>query len=233
MANFLALSQKLASESGTFTDTKLTAVSTTDPRGKKLVRWIADAWRQIQNSRDWRWMQAEFTSGALAIGQQRYTATELGIASRFGHWLVDERECADSGFSLYDNAIGVSDEGPLVWIDWDRFYQRYTRGTITNGKPTGFTVTPDDKIGLTVPPDSTAYRIRGRYVKSPQELSADADIPEMPVRFHDAIVEVALMLVGAHDESPQLSIWQMRKSATFSDLERDQLPKIKIAGALA
>lgn len=236
MATFLQLAQKVASESGTISSGPASVTGQTG-RLAKVVRWTNDAWRQIQNAHgDWRWMQAEFYGPTIAH-QQRYSYTafndlvSLSAITRFGDWIYDSREC-DSGFSLYDST-GVTSEGQLSFRDWEWFYKTQLRGTQTEGKPSLFTITPANQIALSYIPDAI-YTIRGRYRKDVQELTADGDIPECPARFHDTIVETALIMLGTHDEAPtQIPLWQMRKSMNFCNLERDQLPRMELAGPLA
>lgn len=238
MASFLTICQKVASDAGTVSHGKPTTVVGQTDYLAKVVRWTADAWRQIQNQHaTWRWMQAE-CYGNTTINVQRYAYTSFNdfvtttAITRFADWIV-AKDGSDSGFSLYDTTLGVSDEGRLTFREWDLFYKVNLRGTQTTDKPTLFTITPDLKIALAKTPNSSNYRIRGRYRKDEQTLSADADVPECPTRFHDAIVDVALMMLGTHDESPQIPLWQMRKSLNFCNLERDQLPEMKIAECLA
>jgi len=240
MASFLQLCQKVASESGTVNGTFPSTVVGQTLRLGKIVRWTNDAWRQIQNaSATWRWMQSEF-SGPTVAGTQRYAYNAAGFVdsiaaaaiSRHAAWLYSDRGC-DSGISLYDPAIGVSDEGPLHFEDWDDFYKKRLRGTQNTGKPSVFTIAPDNKLVFSYTPDAV-YTVRGRYRKDVQELTADADVPECPARFHDVIVDVALMMLGTHDEAPaQIPLWQMRRSFNFCNLERDQLPRMTLAGPLA
>lgn len=241
MASYLSLVQKLGSESGTVDGGRpATLVGLTDQRLLKMARWINDAWRQIQNAHgSWNWMKAEMY-GTTTVNVQRYAYTAFNdfvtaaTIARFADWIVDREEGYDSGFSLYDTTIGVSDEGGLSYREWDWFYKTQLRGTQTTGKPTIFTITPDNKLALSKSPDASTYRIRGRYRKDVQELTADADVPECPTRFHDVIVDVALMLLMTHDEAPtQIPLTQMRKSFNFCNLERDQLPRITLGGALA
>lgn len=240
MATFLALCQKVASESGTIpgpTAKPTTVVGQTDRLGK-IVRWTNDAWRQIQNAHaSWLWMKSEF-SGPTVAGTQRYAYNAAGFTdtnasaaiSRFAEWLYNEH--GDSGFSLYDST-GVATEQPLTFMPWDQFYLTL-RGMQTSARPGYISITPDLKLALYKKPDAV-YTIRGRYRKDVQELTADADIPECPTRFHDAIVDTALLMLGTHDESPtQIPLWQMRKSFNFCNLERDQLPRVQFSsGPLA
>ncbi|WP_395451195.1 hypothetical protein ACHMW7_16215 [Aminobacter sp. UC22_36] len=131
--NFLQLCQKVSSDSGTVDDSAtLSTVVGVTRRNKKIVRWVNDAWRQIQNAHStWRWMQAEFYGPTIAH-QQRHAysgfndfATSAAI-TRFADWIYSTDDC-DSGLSLYDPAIGVSDEGGLRFRQWDWFYKTQLR----------------------------------------------------------------------------------------------------------
>lgn len=241
--NRLALAQKLASESGTVHSGAGTLPSATTGqtnRLRKMVEWIDDAWQQIQIAHNsWLWMQGEF-SGNLVSGTQRYAssafndfATSAAI-SRFTNWIYRRDPAYDSGISLYDSSVGVSDERALQWVSWDDFYTAFTRGMQTNRKPRCFTVTPDKKLAFGDTPDGNNYVVRGRYRKSAQVLADDDDEPEMPEDYHLLIVEVALMLVERYDENAfRIPLIQLRRSQLFRALEREQLPQIEFGSALA
>lgn len=236
--DFLTLCQRVASESGTISGNKPISVAGQTDRLAKVVRWTNDAWRQIQNAHaTWLWMQAEFY-GSTVAHQQRYAATSFNdfetsaAITRFGDWVYSNRG-VDSGVSLYDPSVGVADEGALLFRDWDWFYKNRLRGTQNEGKPSEFTIAPNGKMAFAYIPDKV-YTVRGRYRKSPQSLTDNDDTPEMPERFHDVIVDIALILLGTHDEAPaQIPLWRMRTSEKFCNLERDQLPRINLAGPLA
>lgn len=241
--NRLELAQKLASESGTVHSSTGVLPTTTigqTNRQRKVVEWIDDAWQQIQLAHNsWLWMQGEF-SGNLVSAQQRYASSAFNdfdtsaAISRFTNWIYRRDPAYDSGISLYDTTVGVSDERPLQWVSWDDFYTAFTRGTQTNRKPRCFTVTPDKKLAFGDTPDSANYLVRGRYRKSAQVLAADADEPEMPEDYHLLIVEIALVLLERYDENAfRIPLIQMRKSALFRALEREQLPQIEFGSALA
>lgn len=231
MATFLELCQRVASESGTVSGTNPPGVTGQTGRYAKIVRWTNDAWRSIQNAHgSWRWMRSDFTSTDIASGTRAYSADDLNI-TRFGEFMLNES--GEDRYSIYLTATGVSDERPLSYIDYDTFYANFMRGTQTNDYPTRFTITPDNKIALHPIPNAS-YTIRGPYRKSPQELTANSDEPEMPSRFHHVIADVALEMLGTHDEAAfQFPLWRLRKIRAFTDLERDQLPRIRYAGPLA
>ena len=142
-------------------------------------------------------------------------------------------DVGENRFSIYLTATGVSDEGQLAFMPYDEFFVRCMRGTQTNQKPAFFTITPDNRLALHPIPDAI-YTVRGPYRKDIQTLAANNDTPEMPSRFHDLIADAALEMLGVHDESAfQIPLWRLRKLRGFTDLERDQLPRLGFAGPLA
>lgn len=234
MATFLALAQKLASESGTIEGTLPTTVTGQTKRLGKIVRWVNDAWRSIQNAHaSWRWMRSDF-SGPTVASQRLYTGAQMGVSSRFAEWICTGNSETEHRYSCYLTATGVSDEGPLQFVDWDTFWSVCMRGTQTNGRPILFSVSPDNQLALHPIPDAV-YTVRGPYRKDVQELTADGDIPEMPVRFHDLIVDVALAnMLTVHDEAQaQIGLYRLRQIGRFCELERDQLPRITMGATLA
>jgi hypothetical protein len=239
VSTFLELAQKVASESGTVPARTTTALPTTVVsqvgRLGRIVRWTNDAWRSIQNSRaQWRWMRGEL-SGTISSGTQRYLYSALGAGSptRFAEWIVRGED--ETRWSCYKTSTGVSDEGPLNFLDWDTFYETQLRGTPpTNSRPQFFSIDDTDRLVFSPTPDAT-YTVRGWYRKDVQELSANSDTPEMPARFHDLILWEALKLLGNFDEAAvgQRAEWANNARIIRSQLERDQLPPIRICGPLA
>ncbi len=238
MATFLQLAQKLASDSGTVAGGGPTTVVGQTGRLGKIVRWTNEAWRSVQNAHNaWRWMRGEF-EGTTIVSQVRYNGTEFDDVetsapiTRFAEW-VYTGEGDEDRFSLYDPLIGVADERQLSYLDWDTFYTTKLRGVQTAGKPRYFAVSPSSQLCLSPAPD-TSYIVRGLYRKDVQNLELDDDVPEMPTRFHDLIVDIGLLLLGTHDESAtQLPLWRLQRLARFCELERDQLPIIRFPGPLA
>lgn len=229
---YLELVQRLAAESGTVAEAQVTDVASTNARIKKLVRWIDSAWRSIQLVHQWRWMRSDF-SGETVIGTRFYSGIDLGVASRFGSF-IHTGDAREARFSAYLTATGVSDEGGLEYRDYDFFYTYLMRGEQTQRRPNFFTIAPDGTLGLHSIPDAV-YTVKGPYRKDIQALSANGDIPEMPTRFHDLIVDVALeFYLDVHDEAaPMIPMHRLRRLPRFSQLEDDQLPAMRIAGPLA
>ena len=226
MATFLEICKSVAEESGTALYSSITTTVGQSGEAGKLVRFVGKAWQDIQNARNaWRWMRGEFLKDAV-IGTARYTASGFSIAD-WADWIGDTPFLLP--MSIYDPAIGVADEGTLRQTGFDEWYRLYGRGAQTNNRPTSYATSPAGELCLGAIPDK-AYKIRGMYRKTSQILSADADIPNMPVRFHDLIVYEALTLVGGHEENANLYADNQRKAARIMQaLERDQLPSVSLA----
>lgn len=232
MSTYLQLVQQVARDSGTVSgDGQPPTLVGITGRLAKMASWTNEAWRNIQNHRSaWRWMQGEF-AGQTVAAQQRYTAAQLGIASRFAEWTIRDHD--DISWSSYRTATGQSDEGALHFLDWSDFRVSQLRGTQVQGRPRFFSIDNENRVVLSPTPDA-AFTIKGLYRKGVQDLVANGDIPELPERFHDLIKWKALELVGVNDENaPQLGPWILNGRRIMSELERDQLPRIRLCGPLA
>ena len=228
MPTFLELVRSLARESGTLAGgvSIPTTVGVTG-RSEKMVNWIRSAWVNIQNEReDWPWMQREF-EGALTVGKLRYTALELGISTRFGRWKGDTPHFRT--VTLYDAAIGRSDEGTLRQLTYEDWKRRYGRGAHDPNRPTDWAISPQQEFCVGATPDK-AYPITGEYVASAQVLVTSEEVPELPAQYHGAIVWEAMKLLGIADESAATT------SAAISEyvlarqaLTRDYLPEITMS----
>lgn len=234
--NLLALVNQVRSDSGTF-PAALTTVAGVTGRDAKALGWVQMAWRSIQNAHKmWNWMQSEFTVDTVAT-TQRYAGTvctdafSLALITRFSEW--DCRGRDEDRIKMFDPAIGLSDIGRLVFIPWENFYARAVNTSAANDKPNLFSIDPQNRLCLSPVPDAV-YTVRGPYRKSAQSLTADADIPEMPVDLHDVIASVAQQYLSLHDEAGQvLPVWKLRENRDFCRLEQMQLPEVRVGGPLA
>lgn len=227
MSTFLELCQMVARESGTVSGTQPVAVTGQTGRLAKIVYWVIEAWRQLQNRRSrWFWMEAEF-SGTTTSGNARYTSSSFSL-TRWAAWIKRE-----DSLTIYKQSTGVSDERALIFMPWDMYRRTYDRGTQTNNYPVHYSISPAGELCFGPVPDDT-YVVQGLYRKSPQTLEANGDTPEMPAHFHDLIAWNALLLLAEHDEGEvQIATAIRRSRELMADLERDQLPEMELGGALA
>lgn len=226
MATFLELAKDLARESGSFDPALLTSVDGLTGRPAKIVNWINKAWLNIQNSRrDWGWLVSPFVQ-PLIPGSSVYTPASFNL-TRFSSWMKDRDWYLP--VTLYDPAIGVSDEGAILNISHEAWKSRWDRGDQSNwGRPIEWAISPRNEIEFGPIPDK-AYIVRGQYQKGPQTLVAATDVPEMPVRFHDMITWEAQRLMLLSDGDYQESQFPtMEMVGLRHELELDQLPEIAI-----
>lgn len=237
--NFLQICQMTARESSVISGTQPASVVGQTGKLGKLVNWCSDAWADIQLlNPDWFWMQGEFSStpGAIAAGGTgRYTAAALGVTTRFGDWIRDKQLPDNTiyrSLTIYDPAIGLSDEGSLTEISWETWRVKYGRGLQTANRPLEWAVSPARELCLGPIPDAPAYIIKGPYLKSAQILAANTDIPECPDFFHRIIAWGGLILMVRHDEAPAdvLAGAVEQYSNLLAAMQRHELEDMTLAG---
>ena len=132
--------------------------------------------------------------------------------------------------TIYLKATGVSDEGALREISWQRWRTSYGRGSQTNNYPAEYAISPAGEFSLGPIPDDI-YTVQGEYRQSAVVLAADGDIPGAPAAFHGIIVWRALMMLAEFDEAvEQRAAAVIKYAALLEDLQRDQLPVISLGG---
>lgn len=200
-----------------------------------IVAWVAQAYTEIQEGKDWRWLRSTFTVNTVA-NDDTYAYTDCtdsrlsATISRFSKWWIESEDGPNA--TIYLTSAGVGGENYLKPIDWASFRRRYKRGTQTTGQPIHIAIDPQNNLVLGPKPDAI-YTINGEYQMSPQTLSADADSPEMPARFHSLIMYRAMEKYGASNNSPE--VFQRggyEGGKKMRALERDQLPPVTLAGPL-
>jgi len=216
--NFLQLCQQVRQEAGIASNGPSTVGSQTGEM-KRLVDWVAQAWVEIQEARnDWEWMRQSISFDTVA-GQQIY-APSLGMVAR---WKEDS-------FRSFRASAGVGTEIFLANCNYTTFRDYYlfgSRQSLTTS-PVTVSVMPDKSLILGPIPDDI-YTVRGEYYKVPQTLASDTDVPDMPARFHWAIIHKALMKYGSYEAAMEVIQEQSGLySAMFSRLEAEQAPQITV-----
>jgi len=182
--NFLQGVQRLRIEAG-ISGSGPTSVVGQVGELSELVEWYNSAYEDIQNlHRNWRFLWGEF-SFDLIIDTVSYTAAAAGY-SDLNEWKLDDvRVYLDS-----------ADEDQLIYEIWDDFKAVRQIGTVSTGRPTHFSISPNNSIAFWPTPDQT-YTAVGEYYKSAETLSGNTDEPIFPSQYHMAIVWRALMFYAA------------------------------------
>lgn len=221
MSTFLQLCQKVERDSGTVAQgSRIDSVLTATNRQAKIVGWVADAWVAIQNARtDWRFMRRECVVTIIA-GHPWYRPGDLEIDD-FGEWTPESP--GYEPFTILDPAKGWADESPLARVDWPDWRRSYGRGPTDPNRPHVYAIGPAGELCFGAVPDRT-YTVSGEYLRAPQVLATDADLPAVPEKHHALIRHQALMYLADHDEAPAALQTAGRKYATaFLALVRDQV----------
>lgn len=238
---FLQLVQKAISESGTIPNAgpvgsasaRPTSLAAATGMELKWIAWVQDAWRDLQLSQQrWKWMRRSGTASITSGGGATYTPAQLSL-TRVAEWIPLTDDGAQA-FSLYLTATGVSDELEIKFIPWERFFATYVRGTQPDaGRPYYFTIDADESL-VFYPAPSATYTVRTLYHRTPQVMTADADEPEMPARYHDLIWLGALKKGDLYDEATTRypALGQIN-NGLMAQLVRDQLPRWGSAAPLA
>lgn len=193
---FLELVQRLHSES-LKGSTAPTAVTGGNDRQVRYANAVADAWRELQSERDWRWMRASLDA-TLVVNQQTYTATALG-ATRFGRWRPEDPEyCV--------RAYAVASPDALWTVNFwqlDQFRDNWIYRDMGASNPFAWTIDENDQL-LIGPRPSEAFKLRIDYWKEPSELAADTDTPDLPDRFKLLPMWRALQEIAKSDAAPEV-----------------------------
>jgi hypothetical protein len=227
--NFLQLCRRVAEISGTVAGVpNFTTVVGATGRVAQVVGWTRDAYVDIQNERpDWLWMRRDFTA-PLTIDQAVYAPADLGLGD-VAYFLPDIPAEGWRNLTIYETGL-QEQEGEIEQIPYPLWRQRYARGVHDNNKPTEWAITPQGELAFGNTPDK-AYIVSGEYRQAPQELTADADVPDMPARFHDLIVAEAIRLMARSDEAFQVVVAQAQQYERLRNpLVLEQTPPLKFGG---
>lgn len=232
---FLELVQDLWRESGSTGTTQPTTIIGATGEIDRLVHWTNKAWRDIQSMHtDWGWMRAS-ASFTTVDGTAIYTlgtgAGTVGVAAAsFDRWVKKTGR-------TYVTAVGTNSENFLPDMDYESWRNLYQFGANRNAKsrPIQCAISPDKSICLG-PVPLAGYTVLMDYFRAPTSLDTASDdaTPDMPAKYHEAIVWRALMLYGKYESAPEAydngkeewAKWEKRLEASY-------LPPMEFAGALA
>lgn len=136
--------------------------------------FINDAIAEIAGLYPFKWFSKIDTSGALSVSNATYnnpsdhdsTARLILVhpTDSTKYWnITSYRKEPDEFFETYPAADNLDNSQPIYWTEYG------------------------NTIHFNCPSD-LAYHVRQHYQKIPTELSADADVPELPWTFREAIV---------------------------------------------
>lgn len=225
--NYLELVRELARESGT--------TDTADPAGtgiltlenppvkhlEDLIAWTRKAWLDIQLQCDWSFLVRE--------GQITTTPGEktIDILAQ----VPDFRRLEPYFEPFRMRWIRLENRDKLAAVRYSQWTGQTALKISRQSKPRNFTIRPDGLMELWPVPQAE-YTITFDYLREPQILAEDEDVPILPLRYHDVIVYRALLKYAGFDEAQaqyQRAMPEFRK--LMHDMGRELLPEIRVRGA--
>lgn len=200
------------------------------------VTWLDDAWLELQAEQmPWRWMIKNFTLTTV-IGIDTYEYSDCidvptsGAITRFDSWkFVDPMSIVTS----YLQSAGVNTQGYVYYLPWETFRLTYLVGTIQSGQPAHITIDPQNRIQIGPIPNEV-YVLGGEYKRSPQIMTLDEDVPEMPAQFHNLLIYDAMRKYAGAESAAEIMLRANTEGARVrSQLNMNQLPAFRIGGPLA
>ena len=204
--NFLQLVNLARSEAGVAGSDLPTLQTGLSQESTRFKNWVANEWVRIQSEHpDWEFMRfsGEFNSVAnqAMYTPQQAEATSDGTASGtpiLGNWKRDSFRISTAGQNYQDEMLA----GFLPWWQYRNLYL-YGNMRSSRSRPVVFSIDPQKNLYLGIIPDA-AYTVGYEFYRTPITLSADADTPAMPDRFHELIAYRALRAYGIFMAAPEV-----------------------------
>jgi hypothetical protein len=206
---FLELCQKVRQNSG-ISGEGPTAVNGQIGILSKVVTWVTKAALDVQlERRGWFFLWAT-ANGNTQIGMKTYLPGDLNITN------VKDLDTV---------LIGTKKVSVKKW-DWWLDNVRKAGIADRAGSPEFITISPDSKIHL-YPVPNAVETITFDYYRKPVALVNNGDVCVVPVEYHQAIVEKALMYYAQYeDDTYRYQQSSIDYKQWINLLERDQLPEL-------
>lgn len=159
----------------------------------RVIQYVRDAHKYVCDMwPDWRFLW-ERESSTITASMVSNEETILPIPS------ITPRAYVLDSFHIKRNGRW----SPVRYMEWDRFRDRYERGETRrpSDTPPYWTVTPDDRIQLSNPPE-TEYDYKYEFYKWAEELSADDDPIIIP--FWRLTLVRAKMIFAERENAPEI-----------------------------
>lgn len=229
---FLELCQELREKCGISgaASTPTTVVGQTGEFGR-VVKWINEAWTDVQRQHRWNFRVGNFSFNTVA-GTYIYPEASCGLeaSTSLSSWLPHT-------FRRYLTSGGVAGQQYMTPCDYDWFRDVYEFQSGQSGPPDLFTFRRSDRAILLGPNPDDIYTVTGQYMKAALKMTvADASTPTgLPTEFQMLIVYRAMMKYAAYEAAPEvMSEAQAEYKSLIADAEYALLPSDDLdAGPLA
>lgn len=200
-----------------------------------VVESVKEAWLQLQmHHRDWRWMRSGVSVTLTANVNIITVANFQAQNSRFAHVLFYTAQSERRYANIRGDSAITNPEMQVWFIPWQEFSGGlYTRTPApTAAQPMFFSEQPNRSVRLYPAPNTPSTG--GNWLFSipcrltPQDLTADGTIPEMPAEFHNIIVWWAVdVFCRTRTNFDRLSAEAKKEvNRQLDKLAADQLPEM-------
>lgn len=234
--NYLQLVNLARSEAGVAGGDLVTLQTGLSLESTRFKTWVANEWIKIQTEQpDWQFLrqtqQFDTTANQANYTPQQAKATSDGTTTGtaiLGNYKRNSFRVSTSGQNYQDEML-------CGFLPWDTYRNLYLYGSMRSqrNRPVVVSIDPQKNLYFGIIPDG-AYTIVYEFYRTPVTLSADADTPAMPDRFHMYIAYRALRAYGIFMAAPEVIGRADDQIATLKpSLEADQLPIIQSGPPLA
>jgi len=211
--DFLTLVKELSGETGTELTVKVTDVTLspatsygeTTEHITRCIRWIQQAWIELQDDQKWDFMVAR-EQMPLLNGQTSYDIrqqVEDIVGTDVYDGIVPFVAPVDNRYIWVVN--GASDplvKQPCYYVPPEHFFGDRDRYINDQGQPYWYTIDRDNAFVIESAPTSNDWNIEFEYRLKPQTLSVNSDTPTgLPDKYHMLIVYWAMMDYADFDET--------------------------------
>jgi hypothetical protein len=202
----------------------------------ELVEYVLQSWIDLQNVADWGWL---IKQGTLVFGPGTSTVAPSSI-SNFARWLPFVYEQLNTReYALCYLTSDSSTEQPVFYYPYDEFRGHYDRAPVPSGRPTYFTIKPNEDFVVYPTPDAS-YTLRFDYLVKAQEWVAATDGNLSPLnypdtgkglanQFHDIIAWMAVQKYAETRSEPALYQVSTRKvKEMLGPIRRQYLPDARL-----
>lgn len=188
------------------TSADLSSISSLTGLPKQVARWTNEEYLKLCASRPFNFLErsVEFDTSK---DKPDYSLSLLGIEN-FRDWVTG------GIYLLYQDGVRLMDQPPpLPKMQWSDYVT-----PINTGRPTAYAIDPDDSLWFWLTPDDV-YGMKVKYLFEPSEMSEPSDIPVIPTRHHNVLVNMVLMRYAAWDDAPNVyAVAKTEYVKGFSDM---------------
>lgn len=207
MSTFVELAQELRQLSGIGGSGPVDVESVSGMEAR-IVNYVKNAWYDIQaHPKKWKWMWRNYEVD-LQPGPGTQPLQTIGNTEAY--LLVDTdgnpatTDIQIDTFQSYLTATGISDRQRMTYVPWQQYKRMYGTVQQPSSRPFHVSRRPQDGALMLSPPPDDVYSIEFECFKNIQYLVANADVPEMPARFHQLIVYEGLKRFGKAEDAPEI-----------------------------